>query len=63
MKNRFNFIDAKDETEFTDAVRSFLEKSLYDTGISAQYGDQLLTLSTCADHTNDGRFVVLARKI
>ena len=59
----YNFIDAKDETEFTDAVQSFLEKSLYDTGVSAQYGDQLLTLSTCAYHTKDGRFAVLARKI
>lgn len=36
--------------------------ALYDTGITAEYGDQLLTLSTCNYHTGDGRFVVVARK-
>ena len=36
--------------------------ALYDTGITAQYGDQLLTLSTCSYHTDNGRFVVVARK-
>ena len=37
--------------------------SLYDTGKTAEYGDQLITLSTCAYHTEDGRFAVVARKI
>ena len=36
--------------------------ALYDTGVTAEYGDQLLTLSTCNYHTGDGRFVVVARK-
>ncbi len=27
------------------------------------YGDPLLTLSTCSEHTADGRFVVVAKKI
>ena len=36
--------------------------ALYDTGESAQYGDQLLTLSTCAYHTQNGRFVVVAKR-
>ena len=37
--------------------------SLYDTGVTAQYGDQLLTLSTCDYQETDGRFVVVAKKI
>lgn len=57
----YNFIDAKDEAEFNDAIQCYREKSLYDTGISAQYGDRLLTLSTCAYHTKNGRFVIVAR--
>lgn len=36
--------------------------ALYDTGVEAEYGDQLLTLSTCSYHVTDGRFVVVARK-
>lgn len=59
----YNFIDAENETEFANAVRSYRERSLYDTGISAQYGDQLLTVSTCSYHTENGRFVVVARKV
>ena len=31
--------------------------------MTAQYGDQLLTLSTCDYQETDGRFVVVARKI
>ena len=34
--------------------------ALYDTGVSAAYGTQLLTLSTCNYHTKNGRFVVVA---
>ena len=37
---------------------------LYDTGITPEYGDQLVTLSTC-DHSQEknGRFVVVGVKI
>ena len=35
----------------------------YDSGVTAEYGDELITLSTCASHTEDGRFVVVARRI
>ena len=35
--------------------------SLYDIGITAEYGDELLVLSTCSHHTTDGRFVVVAK--
>ena len=37
--------------------------SLYDTGVTAQYGDRLLTLSTCDYQEADGRFVVVAKKV
>ena len=37
--------------------------SLYDTGIDAEYGDDLLVLSTCNYHTANGRFVVVAKRI
>ncbi len=36
--------------------------SLYDTGVEAEFGDTFLTLSTCAYHVEDGRFVVVAKR-
>ena len=36
--------------------------SLYDTGVTVE-NEQVLTLSTCAYHVDDGRFVVVAKKI
>lgn len=58
----YNFIEAVDEDTFYKAIHSYQEKALYDTGVSVQYGDQLLTLSTCAYHTKNGRFAVVARR-
>ena len=37
--------------------------ALYDTGVSAEYGDKLLTLSTCEYSRANGRMVVLAKLI
>ena len=36
---------------------------LYDTGVPVEFGDQLITLSTCSTQTDDGRFVVVARRL
>ncbi len=59
----YYFINANNEAEYNEFVESAKKASLYDTGKTAQYGDQLMTLSTCAYHTQDGRFVVVAKKI
>lgn len=58
----YQFIDADDEAHFNSAVETLKEKSIYDTGVTAAYGDQLIMLVTCAYHTDNGRFVVVARK-
>ena len=44
-------------------MRAMAEMSYYDTGVTATYGDRLLTLSTCDNQEQDGRFVVVAKKI
>lgn len=49
----YYFINANNETEFNEFVSNAKSASLYDTGITAEYGDNLLTLSTCAYHTED----------
>ena len=58
----YQFIDAADEADFNNAISNFRSKALYDTGVTATYGDKLITLVTCAYHVEDGRFVVVARK-
>lgn len=56
----YDFIDASDKDEFDKAVNSIIKKSVYNTNVTAEYGDKLITLVTCAYHTNNGRFVVVA---
>ena len=56
------FIDAENEEDFAYAVSQFKEKSMYDTGVDAEYGDRLITLITRSYHAENGRFVVVARR-
>lgn len=58
-----DFIDAADGTEFNAFVASCKELSLYDTGITPEYGDKLICLSTCEYSQVNGRLVVAARRI
>ena len=57
------FINAENEDEYNYYVEESKKASLYDTGKTAEYGEQLLTLSTCEYSQEDGRFVIVARKI
>lgn len=59
----YQFIDANGEQEFDSYMQEMAALSFYDTGVTAEYGDQLLTLSTCDYEQKDGRFVVVAKKI
>lgn len=59
----YQFIDALSQQEFDSNMQEMAEMSLYDTGVTASYGDRLLTLSTCDYYVDDGRFVVVARRI
>ena len=58
-----NFFDAFSEEEFTYWYDNVMDLALYDTGVSASYGDEFITLSTCSSHTEDGRFAVVAKRI
>ena len=59
----YQFFDAENEEEFNDYVENVKALAEYDTGVSAEFGDTLLTLSTCSDHVENGRFVVVAKKV
>lgn len=58
----YQFYEADTQEEFEDFYSSIKERSLYDTGVEAEYGDTFLTLSTCAYHVEDGRLVVVAKQ-
>ncbi len=58
----YYFIHAETKEEYNNFVENAKKASLYEIEETAEYGDQLMTLSTCAYHTEDGRFVVIARK-
>lgn len=58
----YYFVNAEDETEYNNYVNNAKKVSLYDTEKTAEYGEQLLTLSTCEYSQENGRFVVVAKK-
>ena len=58
----YRFVDAAAPEDFADYVSACQARALYDTGISAEYGDKLLTLSTCDNITDDGRLLVIAKQ-
>lgn len=61
----YTFFDARSRAEWQRRVDAILELALYDTGVTPEYGDQLLTLSTCGTssfYTNE-RFAVLAMRV
>lgn len=66
-KSDFDYHNVVDTNAFT--FQNFLDNSkklsFYDTGVSAKYGDKLLTLSTCDKDTStdNKRFVVVAKLV
>lgn len=59
----YYFINAENEEDYNYYVTESKKASLYDTGKMAKYGEQLLTLSTCEYSQEDGRFVIVAKKL
>ena len=57
------FNDANSEEEFNQFIQTVHSLQMYDTGLTAEYGDMLLTLSTCEETLDNGRFVVVAKRI
>ncbi|MBE5880053.1 MAG: class B sortase [Lachnospiraceae bacterium] len=59
----YQFFEAASEEEFTTWYDNVKKQSLYPTGVLAEYGDEFLTLSACSYHKDEGRFVVVAKRI
>lgn len=59
------FVDAADEAEFNEFIATCkkLSRDFYDTGITPEYGDKIICLSTCEYTQESGRLVVAAVRI
>lgn len=55
--------DLSSEDDFKYYVDTVKQNSLVDTGVDVQYGDKLLTLSTCYADADNSRFIVVARRL
>lgn len=59
----YHFVNAENAADFDAFLAQCRELELYDTGVNAEYGDQLITLSTCEYSRKNGRMVIVAKKI
>lgn len=59
----YKFFNATTQEEFDDFYDNILAMSTYSTDLTAEFGDRFITLSTCAYHVENGRFVVVAKEI
>ena len=61
--NPYSLINAENKEEFDSFVSTCQSLTPYSTGNTAEYGDKLITLSTCAYHVANGRYIVVAKRI
>ena len=59
----YYFVNARNEEEYNEFVKNAKKEALYNIEATAKYGEQLITLSTCSYHVEDGRFAVVAKKV
>ena len=58
----YRYVGKLSKKQYETYVKNCKKLSIYKDGATPAYGEQLLTLVTCAYHTENGRFVVVARK-
>ena len=58
----YNFIDAETSKKFDKKISYAREHTLYKTNITPEFGQKLLTLSTCMGNNKDDRLIVIAVK-
>lgn len=59
----YRFVNAESPQDFDAFIKRCKELALYETNVSAEYGDKLITLSTCEYSKTNGRLVLVAKKI
>ncbi len=59
----YQFFQADTKEQFETWYSNIKSMALYDTGVTAEYGDEFITLSCCAYHTENGRLAVVGKRI
>ncbi len=59
----YQFFNADTQAEFDDFYNNIKKMAMYDTGVDASFGDEFITLSVCAYHVDNGRLVVVGKRI
>ncbi len=59
----YSYKDLPDQETFDEYVSNVRAVALYDADFELSFGDELLVLSTCDYHYDDGRFVLVARRL
>lgn len=58
----YQFYQADTKEEFDEFYHAVKKLALYDTSVTAEFGDAFMTLSTCDYSEENGRFVVVAKR-
>lgn len=58
----YSFINAESEHAFNEAVQRIIQNAYYTNGDAPEYGDRLLTLSTCYGSTGSSRLIIIAKE-
>jgi sortase B len=59
----YQFYNAETEEEWDEFISNIKSLELYETGVTPEYGDELITLSTCEYSQENGRIVIVARRV
>lgn len=57
------FVDAENEEDFNEFISTCKALDFFETGVTAEYGDKLICLSTCEYTLDNGRLVVVAKRV
>ncbi len=55
--------DLSSEEKYNDYIKNCKNEEIYSTGVEAHFGEQLITLITCEYSTDNGRMVIVAKRI
>ena len=59
----YDFLNAEDEAAFAEYKRNIEELKVFQDELDMNYGDKLITLSTCNYYIEDGRLFLIAKKV
>lgn len=59
----YQFFGSDDPEKFQDYVENVKALSLYPIEADAEFGDELITLSTCEYSVENGRMAIVAKRI